>query len=662
MRVGAVKLGVMLLALVSFAPPAEGLPVRPRAKPKRPRKMPSMRSVPAPVAPEVSPAPDLRPTETRPFLWRQVFAAPSIGDRVLTFTVDPRDARRIFVGTEQGRILRTTDGGGTWVEIDPQPFLIKDRSRSFAGPSRPDLNDVDEGNFDYWVLPPEWWGIFVLAPDDGVEPFAVHPDAFYARLRLWRSGMDEPLLGSIATARGPESVSIRFIAICPGARYEVFVATESELLGSSDGGLSFVRLFANPGGHGLTRVACSDTHPELVALTTDVGLFISKNGGLTFNPDLTAWPGQPATLVHFGPDTPEGRPRLYSTSDSDLYAGDPDDPKGLSVLYPGSDPNTAPWLPINELAVEDQDIWLATDDGVRRSRDGGQSFETVARMLFAQQSAVNVSLGENEAGARRVAVMVNHTPATMDGVPVSALHDSIVYASDDDGRSWVPFFYGLSRRTFRRMAYVPAEGDRPGSWWLATSGEIWTTAPFVAPVADPERADVAWAKEALLRTPPMDQVIARALEAMQLDNQALMELAERRRLAPWLPRIDAQFTWKEPQATAAITSDSIFDPELSYTEQATGLARGGSFMVQATWELYDTKLFSEEVEPTRTRLHELRKQMAYVVEDAWHERVVHLQLMAEGLSDPLQVLTLKSRVEALDALLAVWTDQGRKEQ
>lgn len=571
--------------------------------------------------------------------------------------MDPKDARRIFVGTEEGRILRSTDGGVTWLEIDPQPFLVKDRSQGLAGPTRPDPDDAPDSNLYYGASPPEAFDAARIAASSVDDPFPVRPDFFYAGLSTGGTDPPQPLLSSVSGSRRGEVVPIRHIAICPGAHYEVFVATQLELLGSTDGGLSFVRLFALPGGLGLERVVCSAARPSHVALTTELGLFLSRNGGVTFDQDLTAWPGQPASIADYGPPGPGGRMRLYSASDSDLYAGDPDDPKGLEYVYPPDDNRTAPWLTIRGLSVDDQDIWLGTDDGVRRSRDGGKSWETVARMLFSQQTAEQVVVGENERGGRRVAVMINHTPTSLDGVPVSGLHDSIVYSSDDGGETWLPFFFGLSRRTFRIMSFVPAQGDRPASWWVATSGEIWTTAPFVEPVTGGTSADATWAKGALAATPPLQAVIAQALKRARLSNEAIYELSERRRLNAWVPRLDVLFRWSRPTTELGENVGAPLDPSLTFVESTNAASRGVVFLALASWDLFEGQNFDLEVSPTRNRLHELRKQIAFAVEDAWHERVVHLQLVAAGLSDPLQVLTLKSRIEALDALLAVWSGQ-----
>lgn len=661
MRGPAHKAWVGLVVLLLSAPPAAAGPARGRAKPKRTRPPAAQ---PAPTSPrgEAEDPPSVGGASgSPPFLWRQVFAAPSIGDRVRTFTIDPRDARRIFVGTEEGRILRSTDGGVTWLEIDPQPFLIKDRSLSVVAPSRPDVDDAPESNFQGGASPPESFNAARLRPLRVDDPFPVSPDFFWAGLYFDSPSAPQSLLGGVTRSRASEVVPIRHIAVCPGARYEVFVATRLELLGSMDGGLSYVRLFANPGGLEVERVSCTPQRPSHVALTTEAGLFVSRNGGVTFDQDLTAWPGQPASVSEFGPTDADGRLTLYSASDSELYAGDPDDPKGLEYIYPSDDNTTAPWRTIRGLSVDGRDIWLGTDDGVRRSRDGGKSWETVARMLFSQQTAEQVVVGESEAGGRRVAVMINHTPRDSGGSPVSGLHDSIVYSSDDGGETWLPFFFGLSRRSFRIMAFVPAQGDRPASWWIATSGEIWTTAPFVRAVEPSTPAEVEWAAAALARTPPLAEVIARALETQALSNEAIHRFAERRRRAAWVPRLDLLFRHRDPLRETAEQVAAPLDPSLTYAEATSARDRGLELLALLSWDLFDTQTVVDEVSSTRTRLHDLRKQIAYAVEDAWHERIVNLELVAQGLSDPVQALTLKSRIEALDALLAVWTGQERWE-
>jgi hypothetical protein len=57
----------------------------------------------------------------------------------------------------------------------------------------------------------------------------------------------------------------------------------------------------------------------------------------------------------------------------------------------------------------------------------------------------------------------------------------------------------------------------------------------------------------------------------------------------------------------------------------------------------------------KAELYELQKQVGFVVEDAWHERRMHLTRLArDGVVEELQARILEARVEVLEALLETW--------
>lgn len=602
-------------------------------------------------------APDVSSASGPDWRWRQILAVPRIGARLTAITVDEKDPQRIFVGTQEGTILRSTDGGVTWRELELRPFVTADRSLGLSSPGLPRLGDD----------PPEEFSVIVDAFDQEVgdrigissvaDPFPVRPPWFFAGFLVTDRYTGINVLGAVTRSRARELKPVMRISICHGGPFPILVATSRDVYGSYDDGLTYVRLFANPGPVRIDHVLCAPGSPKDVAVATGIGLFRSNDGGLTFDQDLTAWPGQRATAVAFGPAEKGDGGRLYSASGSELFGGDLDDPNGLSYIYP-NDASTAPWLPIWWMATTpDGEVWLATDDGVRMSPDKGKTWTTVSRTLFGRQSAWQVEVGENEVGQKRVAVMVNVQPTSLRGKYVSGLQDSVVLASDDRGETWFPFFHGLSRRTYRQLAALPSKEGRPGGWWIVTSGGVWTTYPaHVHDVIDEKAA--SWARTRLKTNPSLYTVLQEMLDHLELSNEEIVALMNAHRGAALIPRIDMRFEYDD-NGFARIENRNFntgpvslrglrHDIDELYTKPQV------YFLVQATWWLGSLLSIDELKSPTRNRLHELRRQIQFATEDAWHERTTLLMQLSEGLRDPVQVGTTKARIEALEAMMSIW--------
>jgi photosystem II stability/assembly factor-like uncharacterized protein len=73
---------------------------------------------------------------------RWTFPGPPHIAHTKTIAIDPRDARHMYVGVEQGALLETTDGGAAWREIDayytPQDQWYRDIHQVVLRPSNPD--------------------------------------------------------------------------------------------------------------------------------------------------------------------------------------------------------------------------------------------------------------------------------------------------------------------------------------------------------------------------------------------------------------------------------------------------------------------------------------------------------------------------------------------
>jgi hypothetical protein len=267
--------------------------------------------------------------------------------------------------------------------------------------------------------------------------------------------------------------------------------------------------------------------------------------------------------------------------------------------------------------------------------------------LFSRQSIDQIMLGENAHGEIRVAALLTY-------YPTDTMQDAMVYASDDGGSTWRPFFSGLSRRTIHQIARVTSEEGRPPGWWVVTSGEVWTTYPAELERRDPDPRSRAWARARLASTPEMAAVIDGVLEGTGLSNASIERIVDLHRGLNWVPRLDMLFEAGDTTFASARGETPGIQRQFVHSITEGEAEIDYAFFIQASWELYDTIQQRELVEPTRNELHELRRQIAFAAEDAWHERVLHLRALAEGMSDPIQIETLEARILSLEAVLEVW--------
>lgn len=564
--------------------------------------------------------------------WVQVLASPRIGGRLTAVTVDPENADRIFVGTEEGNLLRSNDGGVTWEERTLMPFQVQERSVSFQRVRVPEVEEAESAEVFFLADPPDrFYADDVLTTFFDPLIYSLFP------IYLYHNGFPPSVsppsptvsvLSDSIASRSEETLPVRRIAICPGAQFPLLVANQRELHGSSDDGQTSLRLFFAQADGTIEDLACSKHRRGEIAVATSKGVFRSIDGGVTFNPVAGAGGSK---AIAFAKEQSHNVEILYAAGDGELYRGDPDSIFGLTYNYPADDDaNTAPWEEINWIeATRGGEVWLATDSGLRVSRDGGESYHNVAPLQLGNQSLRQVLVDEGE----RVAVLLR----------------DIIYSSDDEGVTWHPFFTGATRRSFRQMAVGPGVGGI-ARWWVVTSGELWTNMTPVrqkGPAVSVEDRD--WARQSLASSPPIGAAISRALENTRLSTPRIEDLIDRERSRALVPYVDFRLVFIDDKFRRG---EQLSGGTVAMIDEQTA-RRELVMLVQATWQLYDVLLSQTEVS-SKQDLYNLQKQIAFVAEDAWHERHLHLSRIAGGEVNAEQAQMLRARVEALETVLDNW--------
>jgi photosystem II stability/assembly factor-like uncharacterized protein len=571
--------------------------------------------------------------------WRVVTAAPRIGQDLRAIAVDPSDPQRLYMGTEEGTVLRSFDGGSTWTETDLSPFLLR---RSPPPPQPPggearDPTEVMVPMVIAWNMLP-----FNLWPTSRVlKPRQLYVDnPFRPGLYVfpWGTRQGESLLSVVTEGVVTPVSPVRRIVVCPGAEFSVVVATRRDLYGSQDGGETFVRLFGLTSENGsIAMASCSPDHPGEILVASSDGLYESHDGGVSFDPVLYGMPGSGADAVAYAAPRGGKSHVVYSAEGSVLWVVDLDAPTKAKRTYPfvASPFSKTRWIATSANGA----IWLATDRGIRMSEDEGKNWVTVAADQFEDRDWWQIVVGPNESGGERIAIERDH----------------FIYASDDGGRTFYQWFSGATNREMRYIVVgVPSSPGATPPWWLLTAGELWSDSPQrrgLAPGGE-ALAQGQWAARRLSRIPPPAAVLGVALHRLALDSVAVGSAVDRMTERSWLPRIDLQLTFgsgaRDSSGEGVISNryDALYASQADWYEaRAT-----------ATWFLPDL-VYPATDSPAHARkaLYVQRQRVTYALQDAYRERALRLQQLSGDALDDAQAMLVRARVDALDAMLAAWS-------
>lgn len=213
---------------------------------------------------------DLPAVRTAPLheTWR--FPAPGHEPHLKTLAVDPRDSNVIYAGVEQGALLKSSDGGEIWEDLDEfvdyDNFVYKDIHQVVLRPSNPDEVYITTGlgifhsencgktwtqltNSDFRIGYPDQ---LLFAPNDDQKLFV---SGGFAIPYYWVEAKSAKGTVMISDDGGrtwrqpsggfPEGRSnVEAMAMCgfPGG-YEIFAGTtDGEVLTSTDGGETWTRI------------------------------------------------------------------------------------------------------------------------------------------------------------------------------------------------------------------------------------------------------------------------------------------------------------------------------------------------------------------------------------------------------------------------------------
>ncbi len=606
--------------------------------------------------------------------WRQVLALSRFRGKLTVMAVDPRDSQHIYVGTELGTVFMTDDGGVTWAEREVSPHYNTPRrpigldpvytpptSHGFNMPhfsinvgSRPPLMTYAVDTeivpmFPYDVVTSLWAGSNIRPEtvDRDIHPQipdrVIRGDAIHRNLPASQPLNPMQGLSLITDEFGnpiPAQMPIRGIAVCPGATFELIVATEKALFGSFDHGETYVRLFGLPPQYKFMWLSCSPNTPNEMAAASTWGLFRSKDGGKNWDEDVLFFPAREVLAVTYG-FGPDGREMMYVTADDRVYTGPVEEWERLDWKYPTYYKSYfTPWARIFwSVLLRNGEIWAATSEGLRISKDGGDNWNIGGDAMYERETIKQLVPGTDSQGKDMVAVVM----------------DRRVYAVDLEGKGTLPFHEGLAMRNIERVVATSTKSGQPSLWWVLTGSELWTSQPLQRRQSQEKTvAELrSWAENRRRFSPSLEELVNAVYDQLSLSAAKTTELERNSRHAFRLPQVHFY------GQVRGIDYQSI--EQISVTAPAFVDLNTNRFsmygLVQLHWNL-EQLMFSNGTAYYLARfraLDRIRQQLRDTLEDSWYEREQQLRTLVAGRYDMLQGEIMRTRVECIEALFQAWT-------
>jgi photosystem II stability/assembly factor-like uncharacterized protein len=545
------------------------------------------------------------------------------GGDVVSLAIDPRHSQRLLIGTNDGQIFRSADGGATWRRVKPGlkapgfaiTVIIFDRERPnvvYAGASQiKDARDDASGGGvfrsedggDTWQEYEALRGRSVR----GLVQAAKDPNvlAVAARDGIYRSLDHGATWQRLTPESDPELRGFHSLAIDPRDVDTIYVGTWHLPWKTTDGGKTWKRAGSKETGmiddSDIFAITIDEAHPDTVLMSACSGIYRSLDASAKW----TKLQGIPYTsrrthVIYRHPTRPEV---IFAGTTEGLWRTT-DNGQNWSRVTPLR-------LVINAVAIHpDQPdrVYLGTDDvGILISNDGGESYETSNAGFISRQVRV-VLADRTERGRIYAGVIFDSTSGglfvsedggitwqqSMKGMGVRDVYSLYqsesnpetilagtnygLFRSDDHGRSWAP----VKRVEEQANDQAQSESNQPTPSAVASSpltrprSVKSAAAPRVKPVVQ-TRSKGSARRTAHKRGPTKSSARPRPQVARQTPKPAPSEFTDLQNqvfaLAPLTPRNET-----ERPGLVAATWDGLFrtDDEKKGWKQLKFTAAGSS--------------------------------------------------------------------------------------
>ena len=417
------------------------------------------------------------------------------GGDVTALAIDPRDPDRVLIGTGDGQIYRSTDGGTIWKRIRPGlrapgftiTVLLFDREKFgviYVG-VKPllDLTEETTGEGIYlseddgesWRPLPGMKGRAVRSLVQSAKDANVLVAA--ARNGIYRSVDRGQAWERITPANDPELTGFHSVAIDPRDTNMIYVGTHHLPWRTTDGGQTWKRAGTKETGmiddSDIMAIHIDESNPDIVLMSACSGIYRSTDGCAKWTKiQGIPYSSRRTHVIYQHPTRPEVN-----------FAGTTE---GLWISTSGGKPDswrrvTSLRLVINAIAVhpaKPDRVFLGTEDnGVLISNDGGETYEG-SNTGFINRHVRAVVDDRKEPG--RV-----YSGVIFDGA------NSGFFVSEDGGLTWQQSMEGMGVRDVYSIQQLESDpktiyaGTNHGLFRSDDQGRTWAFVKKVDPATLP---------------------------------------------------------------------------------------------------------------------------------------------------------------------------------
>ncbi len=631
----------------------------------------------------------------RPQRVAEDFAA---GMRPLTFTwiaFAPTDPKVMYVPTDAGYIFSTTDGGISWTEarvittappfygsIRPAPTMggvpinaggtISRMSRIGHG-SGLDISGMMYFNhgatgeefldashkptaYDAALLPgglsnPSFLrlhGDHGNAGGGGLDArLGVGLTAAAPWLQVLLRSMGAPCaamnMKALLARRGMEPVYIRMVAVSPKDSSRALAATAMGVFETMDGGVSWQLLYAgsNTGERWANWIAFDPFHQDHALLATGKGLLMSNDGGERFDLILgTQLSGAWVHSLHFDP-VREGR--ILAGSNGGAFESLDGGASWRWIFFETLVASNQVVF-VKSHPADERVIYLATHDGIYKTRDRGVTWQRAGGLLFTAE------------------VMTAFHVDPKDGDHLFAATLRTAWESFDGGDTWSVVYINDSDWWVRGIFPDPVDSL---AFWLVTTAELLRIGPQRDDDGAAAAADLIARYRAIVAASPepaLTDVLDTALQFFQVRTGDRMRLRRLASLNDLLPRVSFEVGYQAPIASSWInivpwSQNAQINIPYVFDETVNKDFYWG--MLVLNWNLPES-LFQREQLPFGRVFGESNNTYLRIRSEVlrfYSERIrLRIKLLDPALSDPASRIALALRYEELTQYLNAYTD------
>jgi len=389
------------------------------------------------------------------------------GGDVVSLAIDPRNGDVILIGTKDGQLFRSSDGGATWKRLKPGlnatglslSVILFDQAKS--GSVYVGAAEASSGGLFYSENGGETWRELQgmrNRPVLGMVQAVKDPRVFAVASRdgIYRTRDRGATWARITPDNDPELRNFHSVAIDPRDVDTLYAGTTHLPWKTTDGGETWKRAGSKESGmiddSDIFAIHIDEENPDVVLMSACSGIYKSSNGSKQW----VKIQGIPSTSrrTHVIFQHPARGSVLFAGTTEGLWrtteSGNPESWSRVTPLR----------LVINAVAVHrnrPDRIFLGTDDyGVLVSNDGGESYDPTNAGFISRQ--VRAVVADRTQRGRVYAGVL------FDGA------NGGLFVSDDGGISWQQSMRGMGVRDVYSL-YQPA--SKPETLFAGTNHGVF---------------------------------------------------------------------------------------------------------------------------------------------------------------------------------------------